>query len=191
MLKTVSSIVNAIGALNYKGTWNASTNTPDLPAETTMQKGDYYVVSAAGTTTLGGISLWGVGDWAVYNGSTWQRVEGGSTGEFVTVSSSAYELLAGGIITESGTSRTLSAADNGKVIYCTNGSPVTITCDAGLGVGFSCTIIQGGAGKVTMSAGTGTVVSYSNLYSTIGQYAVISTISPVADTFLLAGNLSV
>lgn len=27
MLKTVSSITNAIGALNYKGTWNASTNT--------------------------------------------------------------------------------------------------------------------------------------------------------------------
>jgi hypothetical protein len=27
MLKTVSSITNAIGALNHKGTWNASTNT--------------------------------------------------------------------------------------------------------------------------------------------------------------------
>jgi len=30
MLKTVSSIANAIGALNYTGTWNASTNTPTL-----------------------------------------------------------------------------------------------------------------------------------------------------------------
>lgn len=76
MLKTVSSITNAIGALNYKGTWNASTNTPTL-ADGTGTKGDYYVVSVAGTTTLGGISTWNVGDWAVYNGAVWQRVEGG------------------------------------------------------------------------------------------------------------------
>jgi len=77
MLKTVSSIVNAIGALNYKGTWNASTNTPAL-ASGVGTKGDYYVVSVAGTTDLDGVDFWGVGDWAVFNGATWQRVEGGS-----------------------------------------------------------------------------------------------------------------
>jgi len=77
MLKTVSSIVNAIGALNYKGTWNASTNTPAL-ASGAGTKGDYYVVSVAGTTSLDGISNWGVGDWVTFNGSIWQRVEGGA-----------------------------------------------------------------------------------------------------------------
>ena len=77
MLKTVSSIVNSIGALNYKGTWNASTNTPAL-ASGAGTKGDYYVVSVAGSTTLDGISNWGVGDWAAFNGSVWQRVEGGA-----------------------------------------------------------------------------------------------------------------
>ena len=77
MLKTVSSVINAIGALNYKGTWNAATNTPNL-LTATVQKGDYYVVSVAGTTDLDGTDFWGVGDWAVYNGSIWQRVEGGS-----------------------------------------------------------------------------------------------------------------
>jgi hypothetical protein len=77
MLKTVSSITNAIGALNYKGTWNASTNSPAL-ASGVGTKGDYYVVSVAGTTTLDGISNWGVGDWATFNGSVWQRVEGGA-----------------------------------------------------------------------------------------------------------------
>jgi hypothetical protein len=96
---------------------------------------------------------------------------------------------ANGIITEAGTSRTLSAADNGKVIYCTSGSAVTITCAAGLGVGFSVTIIQGGAGKVTVAAGAATLNSYSGLLSTMGQYAVISLISPVADEFIAAGNL--
>jgi len=77
MLKTVSSITNAIGALNYKGTWNANANTPAL-ASGVGTKGDYYVVNVAGSTTLDGISNWGIGDWAVFNGSVWQRVEGGA-----------------------------------------------------------------------------------------------------------------
>ena len=77
MLKTVSSFSNIIGALNYKGTWNASSNSPAL-ASGVGTKGDYYVVSVAGTTDLDGIDFWGVGDWAVFNGAVWQRVEGGS-----------------------------------------------------------------------------------------------------------------
>lgn len=108
-----------------------------------------------------------------------------------TVAATGYQLESGGIITESTTSRTLSAADNGKVIYCTNGSATTITCAASLGAGFSVTIVQGGAGKVTVSAGAATLVSYSSLFSTMGQYAVISLISPVDNTFLAAGNLGV
>lgn len=78
MLKTVSSIVNAIGALNYKGTWNAATNSPTLTSGVGT-KGDYYVVSVAGSTNLDGTTLWGVGDWAVFNGSIWQKVDGGDT----------------------------------------------------------------------------------------------------------------
>ena len=77
MLKAVSSITNAIGALNYKGTWNASANSPAL-ASGVGTKGDYYVVSTAGSTSLDGISNWGIGDWAAFNGSVWQRVEGGA-----------------------------------------------------------------------------------------------------------------
>ena len=108
-----------------------------------------------------------------------------------SVVSDSFELSANGILTESGTTRTLSTADNGKVIYCTSGSAVTINCAAGLGAGFSCTIIQGGAGKVTVASNGQTLVSYSSLFSTMGQYAVISLICPVADTFLAAGNLGV
>ena len=78
MLKTASSITNAIGALNYKGTWDAATNTPTLTSGVGT-KGDYYVVSVAGNTNLDGVTLWGVGDWAVFNGTTWQKVDGGNT----------------------------------------------------------------------------------------------------------------
>ena len=78
MLKTVSSTINAIGALNYQGTWDASTNNPTLTSSVGT-KGDYYVVSVAGSTNLNGETLWGVGDWAVFNGSIWQKVDGGDT----------------------------------------------------------------------------------------------------------------
>jgi hypothetical protein len=84
MLKTVSSVANALGALNYKGTWNASTNTPALASSVGTQ-GDYYVVSVDGATDLDGITNWGVGDWAAFNGSVWQRVEGGADGNFVNL----------------------------------------------------------------------------------------------------------
>lgn len=94
MLKAVSSITNAIGALNYKGTWNASTNTPTL-ASGVGTKGDYYVVSVAGSTALDGISNWGIGDWAVFNGTTWQRVVGGADLNGVNLSVSGTTTLSG------------------------------------------------------------------------------------------------
>lgn len=92
MLKTVSSIVNAIGALNYKGTWNASTNMPTL-ASGVGTKGDYYQVNVAGATALDGISNWGVGDVAAFNGTTWQRIEGGADLNGVNLSVSGTSTL--------------------------------------------------------------------------------------------------
>lgn len=64
----------AVGSVNYKGTWDANTNTPNLSSATT-DKGDYYVVHTAGTTSLGGITDWNMGDWAIYNGTVWQKVD--------------------------------------------------------------------------------------------------------------------
>jgi hypothetical protein len=74
MLKTVSSFQNAIGSIVYRGTWNAATNTPTLVSGV-GNKGDYYVVSVAGSTNLDGITDWQVGDWAIFNGLTWQKVD--------------------------------------------------------------------------------------------------------------------
>jgi hypothetical protein len=67
-----------LGALNYQGTWNASTNTPTLTSSVGT-KGYYYVVSVAGNTNLDGITDWLVGDWAVYNGTVWQKVDNTET----------------------------------------------------------------------------------------------------------------
>ena len=61
-----------VGAVIYKGTWNAGTNTPTLPTPAPANQGFYYVVSAPGTYL--GIT-YGIGDWAISNGTAWEKVD--------------------------------------------------------------------------------------------------------------------
>ena len=72
MLKVAAG--GASGSLNYVSTWDASSNTPTLTSSIGT-KGNYYVVSVAGTTNLNGITDWQVNDWAVFNGSIWQKID--------------------------------------------------------------------------------------------------------------------
>lgn len=67
-----------LGGLVYQGTWNASTNTPTLVSGTGTV-GYYYKVSVAGTTTINGNAVWQVGDIIAFNGSEWDKIDGGST----------------------------------------------------------------------------------------------------------------
>lgn len=64
-----------VGALAYVGTWNASTNSPTIPAASAGNKGWYYMVATAGATSVGGITDWKVGDWLVSNGATWDKID--------------------------------------------------------------------------------------------------------------------
>jgi len=66
-----------ITGLSYEGAWNANTNTPDITAS--PAQGQFWIVSVDGSTNVGGITNWTTGDWALYDGSSWQRVEGGNT----------------------------------------------------------------------------------------------------------------
>jgi hypothetical protein len=64
--------------MEYKGTWNAATNTPTL-ANGTGDPGDVYICNVAGTANFGaGPIVFATGDWVVYNGSIWQKSGGGS-----------------------------------------------------------------------------------------------------------------
>ena len=72
--KVPTSQIPQMGDLNYQGTWNATTNTPTLTSSAGT-KGFYYVVSVAGSTNLNGITDWKVGDWAVFNGSVWEKID--------------------------------------------------------------------------------------------------------------------
>lgn len=72
--KVPTSQIPQMGDLNYQGTWNATTNTPTLTSSAGT-KGFYYVVSVAGSTNLNGITDWKVGDWAVFNGFVWEKID--------------------------------------------------------------------------------------------------------------------
>lgn len=58
--------------MEYKGTWDASTNTPTL-ADGAGDNGDVYLVSVAGSQDLGSGSITvAQGDWVIYNGTVWE-----------------------------------------------------------------------------------------------------------------------
>ena len=68
----------AFGAVNYAGTWDASSTSPPATSSPDI-KGDYYVVSVAGSMDLDGIDDWGIGDWAIFNGTVWEKVDNSQT----------------------------------------------------------------------------------------------------------------
>ncbi len=72
--KVQNQISGLAGGVTYQGVWNASTNTPTLTSSVGT-KGYYYIVDVAGSTNLNGITDWKVGDWAIFNGSTWDKVD--------------------------------------------------------------------------------------------------------------------
>ncbi|PNX49879.1 MAG: hypothetical protein BV457_00130 [Thermoplasmata archaeon M9B1D] len=74
LLSLDNAISIVVGGVVYRGTWNANTNNPTI-VSSTGTKGDYYVVSVEGTTEIDGISNWKVGDWIIFNGSIWQKVD--------------------------------------------------------------------------------------------------------------------
>lgn len=78
MLKVAGGGGGGTAGLTYKGTWDASTNSPSLSSGVGTN-GDYYVVNVAGSTNLDGITDWQIGDWAIFNGSAWQKIDQSNT----------------------------------------------------------------------------------------------------------------
>lgn len=203
MLKAVSSITNAIGALNYKGTWNASTNVNPTLASGVGTKGDYYVVSVAGSTNIDGQTLWGVGDWIVFNGSVWQRVEGGDTGNFTTVNASST--ITGSALIPSNASiptngMFLPAANT--VGFATNSAEamrINATGTMGLGVspsawGANFKAIDAGTRGAFMGASGGAYLTYNCYYDGSNWIYKATTVASVysnelgAHKFLIAAS---
>ena len=112
-----------------------------------------------------------------------------TSGSITDLPKTAFLIDSSCIVTDATTSRTLSASDNGKVLYFTSGSAISVTTASGLGAGFSCLLIAGGAGQITIVQGASTTrVNRSSQYKSAGQYAEISILCPVANTFIIAGD---
>lgn len=103
-------------AMEYKGQWNAETNTPTL-ADGTGSKGDFYIVSVGGTQNLGSGNIqFSTNDRIIYDGSVWTRLSAGAvqtvnnispengnvtlTGENIPVSATNATLLSAPLTTE-------------------------------------------------------------------------------------------
>lgn len=72
--KVQNQINSLVGGVQYQGTWNAATNDPFLQSSVGT-KGYYYVVSVPGNTNLNGITSWNLGDWAIFDGTAWSKVD--------------------------------------------------------------------------------------------------------------------
>ncbi|GAA4326277.1 hypothetical protein GCM10023184_14860 [Flaviaesturariibacter amylovorans] len=92
-----------------------------------------------------------------------------------------------------GTTYTIAAADNNKLLRFNSTSGVTATIPSGttIAIGFSLSFSQTGTGQVTFSPASGvTLNSADAAYKTRVQYSVGTLIKVAADTWLLAGDLS-
>jgi hypothetical protein len=184
--KVQNQISAMIGGVMYNGIWNASTNSPSLTSSVGT-KGLYYIVSVAGSTNLDGINDWKVGDWAIFNGTTWNKVDNtdavssvnGYTGAVSLVSSDITEGLTNLYYTNS--------RARGSISLTVSGSSGASTYDSATGVLNVPTYTLSGLGGQTALNGTGfvkisgTTISYDN--------STYLTTSAAASTYLaLAGG---
>ena len=120
MAKLQGQITGIPQGLVYKGTWNATTNTPTL-ASSTGVTGEFYIVSVAGNTNLNGITDWQIGDWAIFvevgATDTWQKIDNSQsiTGSGATnkiTKWTAPTVLGTGLIEDDGTDVTIGNSGN-------------------------------------------------------------------------------
>lgn len=114
-----------------------------------------------------------------------------TSAQCLTVNASGDVIMNNGLSyvnTQAGTTYTISVADNQSVVYITSATAVTITVPNTLPAGFSCAVIQGGAGIITFT-GTGLQNTFTQ-FKTPNQYASVTIQTPVVGTNVLSGQTS-
>ena len=115
--------------MEYKGNWDASTNTPTL-IDGTGDNGDVYRVNVAGTQDLGsGSQIFSIGDWVVYNGTIWERSDNADAVSSVNSQVGAVVLDADDIDDSATTHKFVTSSDltNLSNLSGTNTGDVTVT----------------------------------------------------------------
>ena len=149
--KVPTSQIPLQGDLNYQGTWNATTNTPTLTSSVGTQ-GYYYVVDVAGTTNLNGITDWKVGDWAIYNGTVWQKVD--NTDAVTSVNGQVGTVVL----------TTTNIAEGTNEYFTTARARASISAGTGISYDNSTGVVTNSAPDQTVSLTAGTGISTSGTY---------------------------
>jgi hypothetical protein len=160
-----------IGALSYQGTWDASTNTPTLTSSVGT-KGYYYVVSVAGSTTLNGITDWLVGDWAVYNGTAWQKVDN-------TDSVTSVNGLTGAVVLT-----TTNIAEGTNEYFTTARARSSVSAGTGISYDSVTGVITNAAPDQTVALTDGTAIDVTGTYPNF----TINNTAPDQTVVLTAGT---
>ncbi len=127
-----------LGGLDYLGTWDADTNTPTLSDGSGTASGQFYKVSVEGTTELDGIDEWHVGDWVIFDGAAWQKID--NTDAVVSVNSQTGAVV-------------ITAAGLGALVASNNLSDVASASSARSNLGL------GGAATLEVGTTAGTVAA--------------------------------
>lgn len=193
---SVLSWDNVAGGLDYQGTWNASTNTPALASGVGVN-GYYYITATAGSTNLDGITDWQIGDWLLFNGTVWQKIDQSNLVTSVNGQTGAVSLTTTNI--NEGTNlyytdaRARAAISAGTGIsydsatgVVTNASPDQTVSLTGAGTtsisgtypNFTITSADSTVGTVTSVGGTGTVsgISLSGTVTSSGNLTLGGTL---------------
>ena len=162
---------NALNSPAYQGTWNASTNNPTLTSSVGTNN-NYYIVSTAGTTTLNGISLWSVGDWVIFNGTTnaWEKINGSSSEAFnaITVTGLTGYMYANGSSQVTASTTIPTSALSGQVAIANGGTNGTATPTAGAvayGTGTAYAFTAAGTSNQVLISNGASAPSWSSLSS--------------------------
>ena len=109
-----------------------------------------------------------------------------------TINGGSYNL---NINSQTGTSYTLAAADNGKIVTLDNSSAITVTVPANSSVamptGAMVNIMQKGAGEVSVTGATGVTVNSGNGYKSRAQYSVATVVKLDTDSWVLIGDIEI
>jgi hypothetical protein len=188
---SVLSWSSVAGGLSYQGTWNASTNTPTLASGVGIN-GYYYITATAGSTNLDGITDWQIGDWLMFNGTVWQKIDqsnlvtsvNGQTGAVSVGTVTSVAATAG-----TGISVTGSPITSSGTLTITNTAPdQTVSLTASTGISTSGTYpnftITNSAPDQTVSLTASTGISTSGTYPsfTITNTAPDQTVALTAGT---------
>jgi hypothetical protein len=177
---TTTSWSSITGVLSYQGTWNASTNTPTL-ASSTGTSGYYYVVATAGTTNLNGITDWAVGDWLIFNGTAWQKIDQSETLQFVTSTDGSVTVTTTGSTVD--LSVAVAASTTNVIVQVRNTTGATLTKGTAVYIsgatGQIPTVTKAQANSDASSAQTLGLISADLANNTNGYVTVIGLITDI------------